>query len=434
MQKLWQYKEASEYLLDVPKFTKKNEPQDTRKFWEFLGCPGGRQRIIHVAGTNGKGSVCSYLNTILREMGYTVGMFTSPHLVEMTERVQINRIPVSKEEFTEGFLKVYEAVRRAEQAEKLSSYHPTFFEFLFFISMVLFEKSGVDYIIMETGLGGRLDATNCVPNPILTILTRIGLDHMEYLGDTTEKIAGEKAGIIKQGVPVITLSEPAEAFAVIKNRAAEMDAPLFTVGKDTVRDLCFRKKYIDFSYQSRYYDYIRLTLPTNAVYQAQNAALALKAAEVHLGDRLTKKQMTDAVLKTVWEGRMEEVLPDMYVDGAHNEDGIDAFLESVYQMRQQMEAKRFRLLFSAVKEKNYASMMQKIASSGLFDEIVLAPLSVNRAVSYEKWKDMADEYPVNCCYDSVEKAFSDMLSDKGEEDMIFAAGSLYLVGQIKALL
>ena len=439
MQKLWQYKEASQYLLDVPKFTKKNEPQDTQGFWEFLGCPGGRQKIIHVAGTNGKGSVCSYLHTILREKGYSVGMFTSPHLVEMTERVQINRIPVSKEEFTAGFTKVYEAVERANQTEKLSDYHPTFFEFLFFISMVLFEKSDVDYIIMETGLGGRLDATNCVPKPVLTILTRIGLDHMEYLGDTIEKIAGEKAGIIKREVPVITLSEPREAFAVIQKRASEMEAPLVTVEADTIRDLCFHKKYIDFSYQSRYYDYIRLTLSTNAVYQAENAALALKAAEVQLGDELTEEQMRAAVWKAVWEGRMEEVLPDVYVDGAHNEDGIDAFLASVRQMRLQMEGKRFRLLrfrllFSAVKEKNYASMMQKIVSSELFEEIVLAPLSGSRAVSYEKWKDMADKYQAKCCYDSVEKAFSGMLSDKKEEDVIFAAGSLYLVGQIKALL
>ncbi|NLL80569.1 MAG: bifunctional folylpolyglutamate synthase/dihydrofolate synthase [Clostridiales bacterium] len=433
MARLWQYKEASEYILSVPKFTKKNEPQDTKAFWEFMGCPGNHQKIIHVAGTNGKGSVCSYLNAILREMGYSVGMFTSPHLIEMTERIQIDRVPVSKKAFTEAFSQVYEAVKQAGGTEKLSGYHPTFFEFLFFIGMVLFQQEGTDYIILETGLGGRLDATNCVPKPALTILTRIGLDHMEYLGNTIEEIAAEKAGIIKEGVPVITLDMPVKAYQVIAGVAEKKRASLCLVGTEDIRDLCFHKNFIDFSYQSRYYDYIRLRLSTGAVYQAENAALALRAAETLFGDNLTVGKMENAVKNAVWEGRMEEVMPSVYVDGAHNEDGISAFLDTVRQMRLQTERGRFLLLFSVVKEKNYAAMLQRLAAEAVFDEVVFAPLDNSRAVSCDRLKELAEPYGLSeICFGSVEEALLWMLSHRKEEDTIFAAGSLYLVGQIKA--
>ena len=435
MEKLWQYNEASEYLLGIPKFTSKNKPQDTRAFWEFLGCPGGKQKMIHVAGTNGKGSVCSYLNAILQEMGYSVGLFTSPHLVEMTERIQINRKEVTKEEFAEGFSEVLDAVGRAGQTAKLSGYHPTFFEFLFFLSMVLFQRKGTDYIILETGLGGRLDATNCIPEPVMTILTRIGMDHTEYLGDTIEKIAAEKAGIIKPHVPVVALKEPEEAAKVIRHQAALQEAPLCLTGEDDISDLGFRKKCIDFSYRSRYYDYIRLTLSTSAAYQAENAVLALKAAELLFGDKLTAEQMKHALSSAVWEGRMEEILPGVYVDGAHNEDGIRAFLDTVRRMRAGEPEGKFYLLFSVVKEKNHDAMMHAIASEALFDEVALAPLQSSRSLSAESLQALADQNGIHCfLYKSVEDAFLALLSKKQEKDVVFAAGSLYLTGQIKALL
>lgn len=432
MQKLWQYREAEEYILNVPRFTSKNKPQDTKAFWEFLGCPGNHQKIIHIAGTNGKGSVCSYLNALLQETGHSVGMFISPHLVRMTERIQVNRIPVLEEKFTEAFTEVYDAVKRAAETEKLSGYHPTFFEFLFFIGMILFEKEGTDYIILETGLGGRLDATNCIPHPVLTVLTRIGLDHMEYLGDTVEKIAGEKAGIIKEGVPVVTLDVPGEAFAVIQKRAEEKNAPFYPVGEGDAIDCSFHKKSIDFSYQSRYYGYVRLMLSTGAVYQTENAALALRAAEVLLGNRMTAGQMEAAMQSAVWEGRMEEVLPDVFVDGAHNEDGIAAFLKTVRQMRSLAGTTRFYLLFSAVKDKNYAAMLQEIAEEGLFEEVALASLQNSRAAESKEFEKLAQQYGLRCsCYASVEDALCSLLQKKQEGELVFAAGSLYLVGQIK---
>ena len=214
-----------------------------------------------------------------------------------------------------------------------------------------FEENDINVILLETGLGGRLDVTNCVSRKELCIITEIGLDHTEYLGNTIAKIAGEKAGILRQGVPVVFADHNREASAVIAKKAGQLACPVFSVSNCDVRKLEFHKKFIDFSFNTRYYGYIKCLLKTCASYQTENAALALRALDV-LGDRLpvSEKALAFGMARAHWQGRMDEVVPDVFIDGAHNEDGILAFLDTV--RRDGCRGRRL-LLFSAVREKQY---------------------------------------------------------------------------------
>ena len=187
-----------------------------------------------MAGTNGKGSTCAFLTSILREAGYSCGLFTSPHLVEINERFQINEVNIDND----TFLKAFEKVKAlADELVAEGSYHPTYFEMLFLMGMVIFAEAGVDYVTLETGLGGRMDATTAVENPVACVITSISLDHMQYLGDTVAKIAGEKAGIIVSGVPVIYDGNDPDAAEVISAKAKEMGSPAYEVKRTELSEI-----------------------------------------------------------------------------------------------------------------------------------------------------------------------------------------------------
>ena len=194
------YEEAVAYIEETPKFTTKNKLEHTKECLRRLGNPQKQFQVVHVAGTNGKGSTCAFLTSVFREAGYSCGLFTSPHLVVINERFQINEKNIDNDTFLRAFEKVK---KLADELVAEGSYHPTYFEFLFLMGMVIFADANVDYVILETGLGGRLDATTAVEEPSACVITSISFDHMQYLGNTIEAIAGEKAGIIVPGVPVI---------------------------------------------------------------------------------------------------------------------------------------------------------------------------------------------------------------------------------------
>ena len=233
------YTEAVAYIEETPKFTKKNKPENTWELIERIGHPERRMKVIHVAGTNGKGSVCAFLSSILTHAGYRTGLFTSPHLVNITERFQINGEEVSQECFTWAF----EEVKRAVDAMIADGYaHPAYFELLFAAGLLIFQREQVEYLVLETGLGGRLDATNLVEHPIATVLTTISLDHMEYLGDTVAKIAGEKAGIIKEGVPTFALHSGDEVDSVLREVAIEKHSPFTFVDTNTDEEIYLKMR------------------------------------------------------------------------------------------------------------------------------------------------------------------------------------------------
>ena len=218
---------AEEYLNQIPMWTrKKNSLVQIRRFLEEMGNPDRSLSVIHVAGTNGKGSVCAYLTSALCEAGYQVGTFTSPHLVDIRERFLLNGVKVEEEEFVRSFNRVKDTWLVLQEK---GMHHPTFFEFLFYMAADLFSRNKVDFWVMETGMGGRLDTTNVVEHPLLTAITSISLDHTQYLGNTIKEIAGEKAGIIKEGVPVVYAGENQESSAVILEQAAKRHAPAYPV-------------------------------------------------------------------------------------------------------------------------------------------------------------------------------------------------------------
>ncbi len=441
------------YLDGMPRFTVKKDPKDTRDLRWFLkkiGNPEQDLRLIHVAGTNGKGSVCAYMRSILETAGYRTAMFTSPHLVDMRERFVVDGKMISEEAFLQAFLAVGDGLQMvnsdAELTEKNSTpeFELNFYEYLFCMALLCFAEEKPDYCIIETGLGGRLDATNYVDNKLLTVITRISLDHVQYLGDTTAKIAAEKAGILRPGVPVVYLDGDADAGAVICRKASELGVMQIPVSKKDYTFLGFRKKYIDFSLRSEYYNYISLTLHTIARYQMENAALAVRAVEVLFRSadteetgRLcvgagcpTEEEIRQGILGCFWQGRMEEVLPEVYVDGAHNDDGIRAFLDTVAE--DGCTGGR-RLLFGVAADKDCRHMIQRVITSGLFDRIAFTHMRTARSASLEELKGVLAAYPEDwfTMYTEADTALRTEISGRQPGERLYIAGSLYLVGEIK---
>lgn len=426
------YEAAERHLLEIPKFTKKNSMENTRCFLRHLGY-SGNQKVIHVAGTNGKGSVCAYLRSILQEAGYTTGMFVSPHLVCMRERFLINGKMITEEEFLWAYRSVAEKLCSLPESLREASYHPTFFEYLFFMAVLLFEREAVEYMILETGLGGRLDATNAIEKKEVCVITSIGYDHMEYLGETLPEIAREKAGIFRKKVPVVYFDKNRSVTETLEKCAVLAETSTFPVSFRAIKEVNSHDKTIDFSLQSNYYGYIRLSMPTIALYQIENAALAAAAVE-QLDDRvhISTKQLAEGIRKMRWEGRMEEIMPSVYLDGAHNTDGIQAFLQTVGQ--DGCTGKRF-LLFSMVREKQYEAVMDMLAESGLFDEIGVVAIRDKRALPLRELADYFRQYTGLQIkgFEKLEDALRNFTMRRKAEDNVYIVGSLYLAGEVKAL-
>ena len=425
------YEEAVAYIEETPKFTKKNSLEHTKECLRRLGNPQEKFKVIHVAGTNGKGSTCAFLTSILREAGYSCGLFTSPHLVKINERFQINEVNIDDD----TFLKAFERVKvLADELVAEGSYHPTYFEMLFLMGMVIFAEAGVDYVTLETGLGGRLDATTAVENPAACVITSISLDHMQFLGNTVREIAGEKAGIIVPGVPVIYDGNDKDAAEVIAAKAKELGSPAYKVVQAGAKVLGNNKDGIDFSLEDDYYGDTRFHIPFIAWYQVMNASLALTTMEV-LKDRIpvTMEQLQAGIANTRWQGRMETILPGVIVDGAHNEDGVRRFVETAERFQKEYP---LTLLFSAVNDKDYQDMIHTICSRIKFRKVVTTEVGGYREVPSA---ELAEIFCKEGCKDignsdNIEEDFHMAHEAKGEDGMLFCVGSLYLVGEIKTLL
>ncbi|MDE7334548.1 MAG: bifunctional folylpolyglutamate synthase/dihydrofolate synthase [Lachnospiraceae bacterium] len=424
------YTEAENYIMGIPKFVPGRTLKDTERLLRQITGDSIKSRVIHIAGTNGKGSVCAYLRSIIMESGGTVGMFISPHLETMRERICIGREWIAEEEFA----MVFDRVMQAAVKERKQGYSfPSFPEFLFLMAMCFFGRKNPDYIILETGMGGRLDATNCIANPRVCVITEIGYDHMQYLGNTIEKIAAEKAGIIKQGVPVVFVDKRPESTAVLAEYAKKAKSPVIILKKDDILDVNINNKTIDFSLHTGYYNYVSLFLDTPALYQTENASLAVAAAQALMDEKITPDAVRKGLWAERWPGRMEEVLPGVYLDGAHNEDGVEALLDTV--RNDGCRGRRF-LLFGAAADKRYDKMIQKTAEAGLFEKTAVTVIKSDRSASIDELKVIWEKYKAIAYsfYNDAGEALGALLADKGRDDIIYIAGSLYLVGQIKSLI
>ena len=437
--------EVSEYILAIPKFADKIGTENLRVLMNKLDDPQDKVRSVHVAGTNGKGSTTEMLRLMLTESGFRTGSFTSPHLVRMNERIAVDGVMISDEDFVSCFRKVMKAV------EAYSLRHPSFFEFIFAMAAVYYEEQDVDYVVYETGMGGRLDATNII-TPVVSVITSIGMDHMQYLGDTVEKIAYEKAGIIKPGVPMVhnainnsdrNLKE--RAAEVIKNRAAELEAELTVV--DSIDERLIR--WIDLS---------ELENPAFLTgYQRDNASTAIRAFQIireHIADSVSEdinKVILRALNKFMMPARMEKLRKNVIIDGAHNTDAMPQFLDAAAEMIKREKPERVYFIFAVSNDKDYRGMVRMINDAALFDEIFITTFNSYRKTDVDIIKNLFDEYsgkagtkkaddtagefrPVVRTIPEVKKCLAKVLSKLGDRELLFTAGSLYLAGEIEEIL
>lgn len=420
-------KKARDYLLEIPLWTKKkNTLDEVRHFLKELGNPDEQLNIIHVAGTNGKGSVCADLTAMLMEAGYHVGTFVSPHLTDVTERFLVDGVPVEEAGFSESFARV-KAVTDRLTAEGYA--HPTFFEFVFLMAMDLYGRRKPDFVVLETGLGGRLDTTNVIRHPLACVITSISLDHTQYLGDTVELIAAEKAGIIKPGIPVVYDNNDRAAGAVIAAAADRLGSAAYGL---TAEDSCWGVSFA-------------------APYQAMNAALAVKVLEILEIEGVNAEVCRKALASVHWTGRMQQVAPDVWVDGAHNPGGIRAFIQAVKaqnglavqekQSAQQPDQgeqnaadmhPQIQLLFAAVSDKDYHEMIRLLCTELSPERVTVVQLKSERGLQADA---LARQFEDAGCshvtaFDSTKDALKHVLSEKKEGDHLYMVGSLYLIGEI----
>lgn len=442
---------AAEYLNGIPKFSReKHSMEDLRTMVRILGAEPEKQKIIHVAGTNGKGSVCAFLASVLREAGYHTAVFTSPHLLSVKERFCFDGTEVSDEIFLEAYQAVIDVV---PEFEKAGAGHPTYFEYLFLMFMRMLSSYPVDYVILETGLGGRLDATNCIEHPALSVITSISLDHMEYLGSTVAAIAGEKAGIIKPGVPVLYDDTSAEASEVIQARAKELGSAAVSVGRDSYEDLILEGGTLrvtaglqaDSAGLQDKPDRLLLTIPFAAEYQAVNAMLAVRAAQQL---QISPQVIAAGIRNTVWPGRMEEILSGVYIDGAHNEGGIREFARAANRMVNGRTGGRKILLFAVVSDKEYREMAGILCREFEPDLLILTQIQYGRGLDIhtlekaarEEWNlwmaaaDVQNRPRELRVIPTVRGALREAVKEKRNEDTVFCAGSLYFIGEIKEVM
>ena len=438
------WEEAVEHINSVSRYGNRPGAECTKALLARLGNPERALKIIHIAGTNGKGSVCMYIAGMLRSLGLNTGVFTSPHLIRENERIRFNDELISDEDFTDCFEKVH----RAElELLKDGFGQISYFDFFVGIAMLYYAMKKPDVVILETGLGGRLDSTNAVESPVMTVITSISLDHVAILGDTVEKIAAEKAGIIKHGAPVVYVAGQ-EYSHVIEEKAEAMGIKAAGVEKSQCEIHEIGSKHIDFSLDSIYYKDNVFRLATPAVYQVMNAALAMTAVQMLVESRCFDRIAYDSMdrqncidrirrgLESVtWEGRMEQVCEGFYIDGAHNPDGIAALLDTVAAMKKNTRG-HYVLMFSAVNDKDYSSMIKEICDSNIFDEYVITQIEGARCLDVSKIADTFRRYTDGHVNEEpdVGQAVKKSVECFGGNATVICAGSLYLAGEVRKVM
>ena len=390
-----------------------------RSILDGLGKPHRDYACVHVAGTNGKGSVAAMLTSILFESGYKVGLYTSPHLVRFNERILINNRQITNDEV----VKSYKAVKRVHHGDR----SPTFFEFATAMALYAFSRHRVDWAVIETGMGGRYDATNVV-QPAVSIITNVSLEHRDYLGNTLAKIAREKAGIIKPATPVVTGVKQKQVQTVVQQVARKQSAPLFMLGKDfKVR----RHPSGEFSYSGFESNWRHLQTPLLGRFQAQNAALALAACELLIrnGVSISGASIEQGLANTRWDGRLEIVSrrPMVILDGAHN---LMAARNLTRFLAENLTGRRITLVIGILDDKPYRSMLNSLLP--LCSRAIITRARTGRALAPEKLEAIAREILSDVCImPDVASAARHAIETSGPDDVICIAGSLYVVGEAK---
>jgi dihydrofolate synthase/folylpolyglutamate synthase len=386
---------------------------------QALGHPQQAGRIVHVAGTNGKGSTSAMIESGLRAAGYRTGLFTSPHLVEPTERIQVAGHPVSAARFAAAFDQIHACAETLLREGRIDL-HPTYFESVTAMALLLFRECGVEFAVLEVGLGGRLDATNVV-TPELCVVTPVDFDHEAYLGKSLESIAGEKAGILKPGVRAVFARQRAEASGVLEARAAALGVAVTHSSEAQISTVELHARGSDFLW-----DALRVSCPLPGEHQVENARTAI-AALCLLG--IAPPTIARGIAQTTWPGRLERVAvnPEIILDGAHNPAGARAladYLDRFYEPR------RVWLIYGAMRDKAVEEMTA-ILFPRAGHVIVTAPEQA-RALRPESIRALADHDEIQVAA-NIREALA-LAAGAAPCDAIFVTGSLFLVGEARALL
>ena len=410
------YKEALDYIHSIDWRGSRPGLSRITELMERLGNPQDKLRFIHVAGTNGKGSVCAMISSILRAQGYRVGLFTSPYIRYFNERMSVDGVPIPDEElaFCTGFVRDF-----AETMED----PPTEFELMTAVGMVYFLRQNCDVVVLETGLGGKWDSTNVIGPPLLSVITGIDYDHMGILGNTLEEIASEKAGIIKKGSPVVFGQGAKEAERVIRSKALEEKSPFFPVDYSALSGISgdINGSRFDFA------GYRGLFLPLLGSYQPFNAATAITAAEVLRGTgfSLSEEAVREGLKQVKWPGRFELIISDPVViyDGGHNRQGVTACKESIDRL---FPSRKVDILTGVMADKAYEEMAAIMAPvvEKAFTVTPENPRSLPAEELAEVYRTLgaqAEGFP------SVEQGVQAALADAERSGRpLIAMGSLYL--------
>lgn len=428
------YNDAINYLYGLQKHGIKLGLEKTANIASLLGDPHKKFPSIHIAGTNGKGSVSAMTASIVSAHGFKVGLFTSPHIVSFTERIRINNEPISESEV----VNLTEEIKFQIQNSKFKIPEPTFFEFVTVMAFLYFARNNVDWVVVEVGMGGRLDATNII-TPEVSVITNINYDHKEFLGDTLAEIAKEKAGIIKKNIPVVSSMQEKEAEEVIYKTAKERSSHLFMYGKD------FSGKLKSTGLNGTFFDYFDdscslndLHTPLAGQYQASNACIAIKAAMVAL-ERNSKfkiqnsKLIRDGLTATQWHGRLEIVTRDplIIIDGAHNPDAANVLARFI---KDNLSDYKIILILGVMSDKDITGIMTPLLP--LASEIIFTAPNYGRAASPQKLAEMALQMGfsskcANSVRDAIEMAknLSSSLHRSIAPSLILITGSFYTLGE-----
>lgn len=404
----------------------------TERLLELLGNPHKKLKLIHIAGTNGKGSTSAILGKILIEHGYKVGFFNSPHLEEIEETIRINDENIKEEDFISLINEIKPFVN---QVVKEGFNHPTEFEVLTCIMFLYLYRQNVDFGIIEVGLGGRLDSTN-VLTPILSVITSISLDHTNILGNTIEEIAIEKVGIIKKNIPIITYMQKDEVMKVITEKAIKMNSNLIIVNSNNYklleidRDIIINQKVL-VHYRGK--DEI-LNLSLLGKHQIINLSLAIEAVKelenLNYID-LDIRKIKLAVKKVEWKGRLEILSQNPYIviDGAHNVAGIKYLKNNIDEY---FKYKNLYLILGILADKEVEKMVEEITP--LAKEVYTVTSNSVRAKNSQDLRDIVKNYNENClAFEDYEEAARYAINKANKEDLILASGSLYMIGKIREI-
>ncbi len=412
------YKEAIN-LIESVNYGHSEDSSNFERVLKMLELDIVKSNIIQIAGTNGKGSVGTFLSILLRDQGYKVGHFSSPHLEKYEERIKINSKPISKKLLTENVQRIFEKVPR----EKLREL--TYFEVSFLLALQVFSDEKPDFYVIETGIGGRFDITNIFDSNLLSIITTIGFDHQQLLGNSLLEIAYHKAGIIKNRSKAISFKHQEDVDEVIIQEAREKNAQL---------EFLFDKDYnigkVDF--EGSRFSYKDLNLRTKVLgnYQMKNISLAIMALEKILTD-VDYLKVEESTRNFYFEGRMEIVRKNPFVilDGAHNVEGLNALFENV----KSLEIRDYYLVLGSMKDKSIVPGLYNLAK--LAKKIILTKIQYERAMEPQdlgkKLQDFDDKIIIK---DSVKETSNYLLSDLSKDERVLIAGSLYLIGEFKKYL